>query len=221
MKAQEFDALLTERVNTFDLKKKTFDSYYQILLDNTPNKDFLGGFEQSEITPLFDGYQYLIDRRYGGPIIRTRIGMYVPNEMYPENLEPIGYYELETDLDGEIVDDWFIIEQEKYLKDIRTPSFFQYIDKIPTSYLRRNHIQYEFVTYLSLVGSLFVGKHFEEAGVFIRRANNYLKKTENASFDEIYLKESKKFLKRMSSYLIENNLLSEELSRSLTENKDL
>lgn len=216
MKAQELDALLTERVHVFDLKKKAFETLYEILSENP--EESIGGFAPSEVTLLFDGYQYLIDRRYGDPIIRARIGLYVEKEVYPDNRESIGYYELETDLDGEIVDDWFIIEQEKYLKDIGIISHFQGMsEKMPPEYLKKNHIHYEFVSYISMIGMLFVSKNFEEAGVFVHHAKTYLETTKNALPDKNYLKESTKFLKMMSTYLVKNNLVSEELKQKITE----
>ena len=40
------------------------------------------------------------------------------NQISLDKMKPIGYYELETDLKGEIVDDWFVLEKEKYFKNI-------------------------------------------------------------------------------------------------------
>ncbi|WP_103232589.1 hypothetical protein [Chryseobacterium viscerum] len=142
------------------------------------------------------------------------------SEIYLGNLEPIGYYDLEMDLDGEIVDDWFVIEQEKYLKDIRIISHFQFMhQKMPLQYLKRNYGQHKFVSYISLVGTLFISKEFQGSGIFIHRAKVFLE-TDQSSLDEVYLKESKKFLKMMSHYLIENNLISEELKQKLTEDRN-
>jgi hypothetical protein len=42
--------------------------------------------EQHEIKTIFDGYQYRIDDRYIAPVIRARIGIYVENEIYLDNL---------------------------------------------------------------------------------------------------------------------------------------
>ena len=127
MTDRELEILLTERVKTLDLKKIAFDSFDKILLDNAKDKDFLCGFEQNEIKAVFDRYEYQLNRRHGISIIRTRIGLYVEDkdQVWLDNIEPIGYYELETDLNGEIVDDWFVIEKEKYLKDIGVISHFQ------------------------------------------------------------------------------------------------
>ena len=221
MTDQELDILLTERVKTFDLKKTAFDTLYKILSDNSGDKDFLCGFEQNEIKPVFDRFEYHIDRRHGGSIIRTRIGLYVENQNWLDNIEVIGYYELETNLLGEVVDDWFVIEKEKYLKDIGIISHFQSMnDKLPIEYLRRNHIQYEFVSYVSMVGTLFISKQFEGAGRFVQRAYINLETVESKNFDQEYLKEAKSFLKMISRYLTTNNLVTDDLKNELTENKN-
>lgn len=108
MNAQELEAILTEKVKTFDLEKKAFETLHQILSEDP--EELIGGFVRHEITLLFDGYQFLIQKRYSDPIIRTRIGLYVENKMFLDNVEPIGYYDLETDLNGEILDDWLVID---------------------------------------------------------------------------------------------------------------
>ncbi len=219
MTAQELETLLIERVKTFDLKKIAFDTLHKILSEDP--EELIGGFEPGEITFLFDGYQYLIEQRYSEPVIRARIGLYVENEIYLKNLEPIGYYDLEIDFDGEIVDDCFVIEKEKYLKDIEIISYFQEMNrKMPSQYLRENQGEYEFVSYISLIGTLFISKEFESAGVLVNQANTYLKNKGNPLPDKDYLKECRYFLKMMSNYLIETNLISKGLKERLEENKN-
>lgn len=221
MTDQELEALLTERVKTFDLKKTAFDTLNKIFSDNSDNEDFLGGFIQNEIITKFDRFEYQIDRRHGGSIIRARIGLYVESQNWLDNIEPIGYYELETNLNGDIEDDWFVIENEKYLMETGVIALIQSTnEKLPIEYLRRNHILYEFVSYISMVGTLFVGKQFEGAGRFIMRAYAYLETTDHAKLDKKYLKESRKFLKIMSNYLVTNSLVTANLKQELTENKN-
>lgn len=219
MTAQELETLLTERVQNFDLKKIAFDSLHQILSE-TP-EELIGGFEPHEITYQFDGYKHLIDNRDHDPIIRTSIGFYVKNDIYHDNLEPIGYYELDTNWNSEVVDDWFVIEKEKYLKDIGIISYFQWMNKkLPPQYLETDHVQYEFVSYISMVGTLFISKAFQSTGVFVHKAKTYLEATVNSLPDKDYLKASKKFLKMISTYLIENNLITEDLKQKLIENNE-
>ncbi|KFF09790.1 hypothetical protein IW15_22305 [Chryseobacterium soli] len=222
MTDQELEVLLTERVEMFDLKKTAFITLNKIFSDNSENKDFFNGFIQDEIITKFDGFEYLIDRRHRDSIIRTKIGLYVESQDWLDNIEPIGYYELETNLNGDVIDDWFVIEKEKYLKDIGIISHFQSMNEnLPIEYLRRNHIQYEFVSYISMVGTLFVSKQYEDTGRFIMRAYSNLAAVDCAKFEKEYIKKAKVFLKMISGYLVKNNLLTDSLKKELSENKKL
>ncbi|MBK7797575.1 MAG: hypothetical protein IPJ53_00535 [Saprospiraceae bacterium] len=116
MTDQQLEILLTERCRTLDLTKTAFNNLEQIFKDNEGDIDFLGGFEQNEIKAIFDRFEYQIDRRHGGSIIKTRIGLYFENtnQIGLDNLRPIGYYALDTDFSGAVLDDWFVIEKEKF-----------------------------------------------------------------------------------------------------------
>jgi hypothetical protein len=225
MTNQDLEILLRDRCEHLDLKKKAFDLLEKIFSDNAnnPDEDFLCGFDQTELKPIFDGFKYIIEERYPDSIIRTRIGLYIADvkEIWIDKLEPIGYFELETTFDGEILDDWFVLEKEKYIKDIDIISHFQSMNKeLPLDYLKRNHIQYEYVAYISLIGTLFISKEFGSAGRFIQRAYTYLRGTDNALLDKKYLKESKKFLKMMEDYLLKNNLVTDELRQEFQKNEN-
>ena len=221
MTDQELEILLKERAKSFDLKKTAFESLDKIFSDNSDDKNFLCGYKLDEIETRFDGFEYQIDRRQGVSFIRTRIGLYVVQNNSNDNLDSIGYYELETNLKGEVLDDWFVIEKEKYLKDLGIITHFQRMnDKLPIEYLRRNHIQYEFVSYISLVGTLFVSNHFEGAGRFVMRAYKNLERVDIGEFDKDYIKESKNFLKMMSDYLLSNDLVSDHLKEELSDKKN-
>jgi len=223
MKDQELEILLTERFKMLDLTKIAFDNLEQIFKDNSNDKEFLCGFERNEIRTNFERFEYHIDGRTSNAFIKTRIGLYVEdkNQIWLDNIEPIGYYELDTELNGEIVDDWFVIEKEKYPKDIGIADKIQILNKkLPIEYLRRNHIQYEFVAYISLIGTLFISKQFQSAGRFIQRAYAYLDNTDNSLIEYDYLEESKRFLNMMKSYLVTNNLVTDDLKNELEGNKN-
>lgn len=219
MTNQELESLLKEKCTAFDLKQKAFDSLLHIFTNYSNDKDFLDGYTQDEIKPIFERFEYHIDRRNNSPIIRTRIRLYIENKdnVWLESIEPIGYYDFDTDLNGEVLDDWLIIDEEKHVKEINIISHFQNMNQfLPGNYLKRNHIQYEFVAYISLVGTLFISKQFEGAGRFVKRAYTYLDTTDNNKLDKDYLKSSKRFLKLMRKYLIANNLITEGLKQELS-----
>src|SRR5690554_4904879 len=110
MTGKELETLLTERVETLGLKKRTYDLFVNILAENADDEEFFRGYTPEEIIPEFDGYEYYIERRRSGSIIRTRIGLYVKSQYRTDDIEPIGYCELETNLNGDWLDDWFVIE---------------------------------------------------------------------------------------------------------------
>ena len=115
----ELEILLKEKSRTLDLKKTAFDTLENIFNDNSTDKNFLRGFKREQIKAIFDRFEYQIDRRHGGSIIRTRIGLYTEDtdQIWLDGIRPIGYYALDTDFTGVAVDDWFVIEKEKHLKD--------------------------------------------------------------------------------------------------------
>ncbi|MCS3529746.1 hypothetical protein [Chryseobacterium sp. JUb7] len=197
---------LTDICKKFKLREKTFESFEELFSENSEeNNDLLNGFDKSEINPVFDGYEFNIQHSFLSPTIDTRISLYTS-----ESLIPIGYYKLQVNFDGEIVDDFFVIEREKH--SINIINHIQYLNKnLPNSYLRRNHIQYTFVSYISLVGTLFISKNYEGSGRFIHRAHINLTEVGEENFEKDFLKKAKNFLKMMMNYLIEENLISEIL----------
>jgi len=93
---------------------------------------------------------------------------------------------------------------------------------LPLEYLRRNHIQYEFVVYISLVETLFISKNFTSSGAFVNRAYSFLDSIENNLLDKEYLNQSKSFLRIINQYLLENCVIeSEHILSELKKNLEL
>ena len=115
MKGEELEKLLIERCKTFNLKQTAFNYLEQLFLDNDKESNFLCGFNRDEIKTIFDRFEFQISRRHGSNMIRTRIGLYIENndKTWADELKPIGFYELETNFDGIVLDDWFVLEKEK------------------------------------------------------------------------------------------------------------
>ncbi|MCD1116889.1 hypothetical protein [Chryseobacterium turcicum] len=115
MTDQQLEVLLTERCKNLDLTKTAFESLEHILKDNENDKNFLEGLKKNEIKKIFDRFEYQIERRYGGSIIKTRVGLYIEDtdHIWLDNLIPIGYYELDTDFNGLVLNDWFVINKEE------------------------------------------------------------------------------------------------------------
>jgi len=94
--------------------KKVID--YLIEEDQKNKKDSLGGFSKEEIILEYDHQKLLFNDCYEQfPLIIVQIGLYIKDleNIFLRNLEPIGYYQLYVDSDGEIIDDVFTIDKEK------------------------------------------------------------------------------------------------------------
>ncbi len=198
---------LADFCEKFKLKERTFESFDELYLKNCEDENFFNGYEKCELKPVFDGHRFNIRHSFLPPTVDTKISL------YPENsLVPVGYYTLQVDFNGEIVDDFFVIEKEKYMESINMVSHFQYLNEsLPVGYLRRNISQYPYVSYLSLAGTLFMSKKFEASGRFVLRAYVNLEETGEACFEKDFLKKSKKFLKMLKNYYIEKQLISPKL----------
>ena len=115
-----FNSELLIKAENLGLKEKAL-SIVGVSLDNSIEADlaigadFLNGMEKAEIIFQFDRYELHVGREKMTDVIRTRIGLYLKDEKdtWVNNLEPIGFYELETDLNGVILDDYLRIEKEK------------------------------------------------------------------------------------------------------------
>jgi hypothetical protein len=115
MRDQDLETVLTDKCKALNVKQRAFDNLQKIFLENHVDKDFLCGFDQNQIRTIFDRFEFHFDRRHGQAFLKTRIGLYIEsNTTWLDNIKPIGYYELDTDLNGQPVDDWFVIDKQKY-----------------------------------------------------------------------------------------------------------
>jgi len=76
--------------------------------------DFLGGYLPTELKFDFERHEFHLETEHKCAVIRTRIGIYIDDirGIWYNGPEPIGYYLLEVDLDGEILDDYLTIEKK-------------------------------------------------------------------------------------------------------------
>ncbi len=94
-------------------------------------------------------------------------------------------------------------------------------EKLPTEYFKRNHLQYEYVSYVSIVFTLFLSKKYELAGRFIVRAMIAFEKYGPETFDTSFITESKLFLKLIMENIILQGSISDKLRDELNEYKNL
>lgn len=216
---EALDEQLERHCTALNLKQKAFDNLEYILNDPEnyeTDQDFLAGYTKEELVKVFDGFNLVTRTNRFPATIKTRIGIYVKDtqHIWLWGLIPVAHYELHTTVAGEVMDDFFTIDHEKYVDDISIKYSFQDMNELlPPGYLKRNHIQYKFVSYLSLTGTLFLSKKFNSAAVFILRARKELEDIGPEQFDPPFLKEASYFLHRMKCYLIRNELIDEATKR--------
>jgi hypothetical protein len=79
----------------------------------------IGGFYPSELIYEFKDQTFVFNSYLTDtPFIQTQIGIYIndPEKVWVRGLEPVGTYELDTNLEGEHIDDWLWFDKTK--KDI-------------------------------------------------------------------------------------------------------
>ena len=117
----EIKIMLDDFSTQYGLIEKAIDGCnkvidYLIEEDQKNKIDSLGGFSKDEIILEFDHQKLLFNDCFSqSPLIIVQIGLYVKDleNIFLRNLEPIGYYQLHVDGDGEIIDDVFTIDKEK------------------------------------------------------------------------------------------------------------
>jgi len=84
------------------------------LEDKEGDLDSFGGFDPAELIFEFNNQILMFNSfKTDMPITRTQIGIYIddPDKVWARGLEPVGNYELDTNLDGEHIDDWLYFDK--------------------------------------------------------------------------------------------------------------
>ena len=141
----------------------------------------LGDFGINEIMLDFSKHTLIFEHYlYKSPFVKTEIGLYKTeiNEVYMKNHEPIGYYQLDTNLNGEHFDDWLIIDEEKN-NQMNIVSHLQLAsEELPQKYLRRNSRYYEYISYIAQITMLYQTRHLSACQYSMIRAAEFLNKNE-------------------------------------------
>ncbi len=116
---------IQKRLNDFsqklDLVNQAHESCKEVIErlkqeDKEGDLDSFGGFDPAELIYEFDN-QTLVFNCYKTdiPFIRTQIGIYIddPDKVWVRGLEPVGNYKLDTNLEGEHIDDWLYFDKTK------------------------------------------------------------------------------------------------------------
>ncbi|QHT66572.1 hypothetical protein GXP67_07840 [Rhodocytophaga rosea] len=109
MDIKQAEKSLIEFTRKHKLKEKALQSISEFDIN------LFGGYQRSALKFEFERHELHVENDHKCAVIRTRIGIYIddPKGIWYKRLEPIGYYELEVDLDGEVLDDYLIIDKNK------------------------------------------------------------------------------------------------------------
>ncbi|MFK7979493.1 MAG: hypothetical protein AB8G86_05900 [Saprospiraceae bacterium] len=212
---------LIKFVEKYNLKEEAISSC-NFAMKNCLKDDLkgLGGFTINEIRLEFISHKLIFEHYlYSKPFVKTRIGLYKAkeNDVYIRNLEPIGYYELDTNLNGESFDDWLITDVEKNNELEVVYDLIHIGNFLPPEYLNNNSKYFEYITYVSLCATLYQSKKYMECQKIIKKAFEFLLRTHIKNDFRKYVKWSKRYLRRIASYMEECHLIDDEFLRSFKE----
>ena len=170
----------------------------------------LGGFNIKEIKLDFVKHELIFEHFFfHTPYIKTEIGLYKkePDESYMRDHELIGYYQLDTDLKGEHFDDWLIIDEEKNNQMPINGELRELSNALPDKYLRRNSIYYEYISYIAHITMHYQARKLSACQHSMKRAFEFLTKTEIEDDFESYVISTKWYIKRLATYMEECHLI--------------
>ncbi|MBL7817080.1 MAG: hypothetical protein JNL70_18805 [Saprospiraceae bacterium] len=117
MTTEEIHQTLKEFSEKYKLKQEAIDSCMKAMEHCiADDSDGLGGFSIDEIRLEFMQHDLIFEHYlYNIIFVKTKIGLYQNKENpdYVKRLKPIGYYELDTNMEGDSFDDWLIIDVKK------------------------------------------------------------------------------------------------------------
>lgn len=208
---------ILEFAEKYSLKEKALSAIDEVMdasieSDNEIGIDFLEGNDKAELIYEFGTFEFRIDGN-GNCKIVTKIMIY-SKKLYGQNFDiPVGYYEEWTDLEGEHLDEFLIFDWTPIYLNI--DYHIERISKtVPNRYFKRNIPEYEFATYINHLTSLFKGKQFDGAIIFVKRCLDYLEKDGNNEIEKEYLSECLELFQGVYHFVKNNNLIeSEKLDR--------
>lgn len=118
MDPTQITVFLAELSSKFNLKSSSISSC-QMAVDEYLSEieaDEEKYFSKVDIKLNFDFQSLVFDHHFDiQPFIKTRIGIFAKDDSgaWDDNLKPVGYYEMETDMEGKNFDDLLVIDLVK------------------------------------------------------------------------------------------------------------
>ncbi len=213
--------ILDDFVLQYNLKDEAI-RHCRIAMMNSLEDDLaeLGGFGLDEIKLDFKSHTFIFEHNFfPTPFIKTEIGLYktVVDEIYVGNHEPIGYYQLDTDLEGKHFDDWLIIDEEKNNQLNSVSAIQSASEKLPEKYLRRNSVYYEYISYIAHITMHYQTRHLIACQHSMIRAFKFLSETEVADDFKFYVRDTQSYINALASYMQDCSLINDQMVVKLQE----
>jgi hypothetical protein len=202
---------ILEIAKRFELREKALSSINDVIdasieADLEQGIDFLDGQNRADLIYDFCRFEFHIDSN-GNQMIATRINIYSKKLYRPNYDVPIGYYIELRGMNGEHIDEFLKFDWSPISLNISY--YIERINKtIPKIYLRRNKPEYEFATYINHAVSLFQGRDYDGAVLFIKRCLDYIDKNGRDRLDKEYLEVCLGFLKDTFHFIVNEKLVN-------------
>lgn len=215
MNLEEIEKVLIDFSTRHNLKQKAKEMCL-LCMTNALKDDpkTLGGFNLEEIRLNFVEHELIFDHSfYNTPFVKTQIGLYKTesNDIYVGGYERIGAYFLDTDINGEHFDDWLLVEEEKNNQLAIVGELENLGKMLPERYLRRNSVYYDYLTYVAQVTSLYQSRNLTACQLFVKRAFEFTLKTQIPDDFGVYMKASKKYIRRIANYMNDCDQIDEDM----------
>ena len=225
MEKEKIIKSLKEFTHRYDLKNKAVESC-KVYMTNCLKEDEegIGGFALDELKLDFVRFDLIFDHYlYGIPFVKTRIGIYKKEEddVYVRGHESIGYYELDTDMEGESLDDWLVIDAEKNNQMDIIYDIKRLTKALPEKYLSPKSPYYDYITYLSHITMFYQGRKLRLCQEFMVKAFELGRVLEITKEFKDYFERAERYIKRIAMYLDQCDLLEADLVDSILELKML
>ena len=215
MELEKTKGFLNEFSHKYDLINRAITGC-EVFMKNSirDDKGALRGFSIDEILLMFD-QQVVVFNHYlwGSLVVKTQIGLYKKqkDDDFVRGHEPIGYYVLDCKPNGEVIDDWLVVEEGKNNQLNILSSLKKMNNHLPLEFLRRNSIYYEYISYVNHTISFYEAQQHGPCQWFIKRAFEFIGKNQFPENGVEYFQLSKKLMTDLLNYMDECGLIKKEL----------
>jgi hypothetical protein len=86
-------------------------------------------------------------------------------------------------------------------------------DLLPESYYRRNHVHYPLICYVNNITGLYLNSNYEGIPLFVNRAYDHLRKTQEKPLPEMYTNLVMEYLSQMAKLVLSTESVSDSAKK--------